>query len=101
LLEIITDSTKPPASVAIELQPDSPQSGTEKKEKEKTATGTTDAGSVHFKIVVFVDDLDRLQPEKVPAILEAINMVLTASGMITVIGMVREHQEVAAMNENH
>jgi hypothetical protein len=40
------------------------------------------------RVVVFVDDLDRVEPKKVAHILEAVNLVLAASGFTVVLGMV-------------
>lgn len=40
------------------------------------------------KLVVFIDDLDRVQPDKVVDVLAAVNLILTASGITAVIGMV-------------
>lgn len=48
----------------------------------------TSAGANSTKLVVFIDDLDRVQPSKIVEVLAAVNLVLTAAGITTVIGMV-------------
>lgn len=40
------------------------------------------------KLVVFIDDLDRVPPNKVVNVLEAVNIILSASGVTSVIGAV-------------
>ncbi|WIA32396.1 hypothetical protein OEZ86_003225 [Tetradesmus obliquus] len=47
----------------------------------------TSAGANSTKLVVFIDDLDRVQPSKIVEVLAAVNLVLTAAGITTVIGM--------------